>query len=166
MAIVHKASDTSLHHKNRLIVEILSRSSAKDWASARLEWELSNVYVVTVENGYECLCGHTPICEICVLHNRVNSNEAEVGNVCVKRFLGLNSDLIFAGLRRVYGDIGAALNADAIYYAHQRGWLNDWELSFSLDTSRKRKLSGRQLQKRTQINQKVLARTHRRVGAK
>ena len=42
-----------------------------------------------------CLCSHFPIKEICVIRNRVNGVRAEVGNVCVKKFLGLPSGKIF-----------------------------------------------------------------------
>lgn len=73
-----------------------------------------------------------------------------------KKFLGLSSDRIFNGLRRIQVDAEKALNEDAIRYAHSRGWINDWEHGFYLDTWRKRKLSSGQAVIRAQINEKVI----------
>jgi hypothetical protein len=141
----------------RLFQEIIARSVAKIWDEAKVEWDLKHVY--REDEPLTCLCGHTPIIEICVLQNRRNGNMAEVGNVCVTRFLGLESDLIFSGLRRVAKDASKALNEAATNYAHEQGWITDWEKQFSLDTNRKRKLSAKQALKREEINQRVLAKT-------
>jgi hypothetical protein len=91
-----------------------------------------------------------------VIKNKKNKREAIVGNVCVKKFLGLPSDLIFKAIQRIIDDISNALNGDAILHAYDRGWINEWEKNFYLDTKRKRKLSQNQMQKRIQINEKVL----------
>lgn len=141
----------------RLFAEIIALSVAKSWEEAKLEWDLKHVY--REDEPMMCLCGHTPIIEICVLQNRCNGNLAEVGNVCVTRFLGLESDLIFAGLRRVAKNPSKALNEAATNYAHEQKWITDWEKQFSLDTSRKRKLSAKQVLKRVEINQRILAKT-------
>ena len=58
-----------------------------------------------------CPCGHFPIMEICSIHNRVTYHTTGVGNVCVKRFLGLRSDLIFTAIKRIKNDLGKSLNA-------------------------------------------------------
>lgn len=137
----------------RLAEAIISLSVAETWDLAKQEWALATVWV-TDEPGV-CLCGHRPIFEHCQLVNLSNGNLAVVGNVCVTRFLGLPSDKLFAALNRIADDPRRALNADAIAFAHDRGWLNDWERDFYLDTWRKRKLSPRQLAKREQINAKV-----------
>ncbi len=81
-----------------LSAEILSRSRAKDWPSASREWTLIDIY--KAEDDQTCLCQHFPIREICVVRNTLTKIEVEVGNVCVKRFLGLRSDLVLSGLRR------------------------------------------------------------------
>ena len=62
-----------------------------------------------------------------------------MGNVCVKKFLGLPSDRIFQN-RRVAESPVRALNAETIQHAHQRGWITDWERNFYLDTVRKASL--------------------------
>ena len=126
------------HHEFKLIQEIVSRSNAETWDEAKREWSLVEVY--REDDPMTCLCSHFPINEICVLRNTENGNEAIVGNVCVKKFLGLPSNLIFDAIRRVTKDITHALNADAILHVHERGWINDWEKKFYLDTWRKRVL--------------------------
>jgi hypothetical protein len=141
----------------RLVQEIIIRSVSKTWEEAKPEWDLKLVY--REDEPLTCLCGHEPINEICVLRNRRNGNSAEVGNVCVTKFLGLESDLIFSGLRRVAKDPDKALNKAATNYAHEQGWITDWERDFCLDTNRKRKLSVKQVMKRAEINRLVLVKT-------
>jgi hypothetical protein len=140
----------------RLVGEIVGLSLADTWDEAKREWELDHVYFADTPGT--CLCGKTPIREHCVLVNRANSNRAVVGSCCVKKFLpGLSSSRIFAGLRRVARSTGAALNEACIEYAHSKGYINDWERTFYLDTIRKRKLSRKQHAKRVEINERVLA---------
>jgi hypothetical protein len=145
-----------------LMQEIIRLSQAATWREAKLEWELAEVFYQ--QEPDTCLCGHFPINEICVLRNRRNGHRAEVGNVCVKKFLGLPSDEIFRALSRVAKDETKALNAEAVGHAHERSWINDWEREFYLDTMRLRKLSNKQLVKRKQINRLVLRRTRRTSG--
>ncbi len=138
----------------KLIQEIVALSDADIWDEAKLEWGLAEVY--REDDPETCLCGHYPINEICILRNSENGNLATVGNICVKKFLGLPSDKIFAAIKRISDDNWSALNAEAIAHAHQRRWINDWERKFYMSTWRKRKLSGKQEEKRFQINNKVL----------
>lgn len=142
------------HNFKRLRDGILALSNATDWESAKKEWTLSRVY--QADEPDECMCGHAPIIEICVLQNRLNGRHAEVGNVCVKKFIGIRSDLVFAGIKRVSNDLERALNADAALYFFEAKVLNEWEYGFATDTKDKRKLSPRQMAKRCAINQKVL----------
>jgi hypothetical protein len=97
--------------------EILSRSQATDWETARKEWVLTDIY--ESEESETCLCHHFPIREICVIRNRLNGQRTEVGNVCVKRFLGIRSDLIFSGIKRIRKDMSKSLNADSIVFFQQ-----------------------------------------------
>lgn len=103
-----------------------------------------------------CLCGHYPIIENCVLRNKTNGEFATVGNCCVKKFLGLPSDLIFQAIKRVRVDGDKSLNAEALEYARGRGWINDWEFDFYLRIMRKRAMTDKQLAKKRQINAKFL----------
>lgn len=134
--------------------EILKLSRARDWETARKEWVLVDIF--EVEEPESCLCGHYPIIEICEISNRVTDTSAEVGNVCVKRFLGFRSDLIFNAVKRIRNDIEKSLNADAISFFFDRGVLTDWEYDFLQDTMRKRNLSSKQMAQRVRINRKVL----------
>jgi hypothetical protein len=143
----------------QLSQEIVRLSTASTWAEARREWALERVFIQNQPS--QCLCGQFPIKEICVLRNRLNGNHAEVGNVCVHQFLGLPSRKIFSALERIGDDESKALNPEAIDHAHERGWINDWERGFYLDTWRKRALSSSQLAKRQQINRLVLRNTKR-----
>jgi hypothetical protein len=136
-----------------------SLSEANTWALARAEWDLHEIYFV--DENTTCLCTHYPIKEVCVLHNRRNGNFAEVGNVCVNKFMGLPSKIIFDGLKRVSKDDTKALNADASHYAYRKGWVNDWEYGFLNSTRRKQALTGRQLAKRQEINRRVLLKMKR-----
>ncbi len=81
-----------------------------------------------------------------------------VGNSCVKKFVGLPSDKIFQAFKRVREDEERAWNAETIAHAFARGWINEWERKFCSNTIRKRALSGKQLDKRIQINRKIIAR--------
>ena len=90
--------------KYKLISEILVRSQADEWADAKLEWLLHEVYAAA--EPQTCLCGHFPIVEICVLKNKENQRRTRVGNCCVKKFMGLPSHLIFQAIKRVNNDRG------------------------------------------------------------
>jgi hypothetical protein len=137
-----------------LSAEIIKRSSAKDWATAKREWSLLSIY--EADEDETCLCQHTPIREICVIRNAVTCQVTEVGNVCIKKFFGIRSDLIFVALSRVRRDITKSLNPDAITFFHQRSVVNNWESRFLQDTCKKRSLSAAQMRKRVEINQRVI----------
>lgn len=139
----------------KLTEEIVKRSQAQSWDAAKLEWSLDHIY--EADEPETCLCGHFPIVEICILRNKVNGQSATVGNCCVKKFIGLPSDLIFQAVKRVRKDISKALNAEAIQHAFDKGWINKWEYDFSLNTMRKKVLSAKQHETRVNINNKVMA---------
>ena len=136
----------------KLTAEIISLSQSDIWDKAKLEWALNEIY--QAEEPETCLCGHFPIIEICVLRNKFNGNNATVGNCCVKKFIGLPSDKIFQAVKRVKKDNQKSLNAEAIEYGKNKGWLNQWEYDFYMDIMRKRNLSSKQLRKKIQINEK------------
>ncbi|MDD5056460.1 MAG: hypothetical protein PHQ60_01215 [Sideroxydans sp.] len=139
----------------KLTQGIVELSVAKTWDEAKLEWGLEHIW--REDEPDTCLCGHFPIVEICLLRNYRNQNTAIVGNCCVKKFKTLPSDLIFQAIGRIQGDIERAINAETIDHAFKKGWINEWERKFYMNTWRKRKLSGAQHDKRVQINQKVIS---------
>jgi hypothetical protein len=144
----------------KLTSEIIDLSEATGWDLAKLEWGLAEVY--EADEPERCLCGHFPIKEVCVLTNQKNGNRTEVGNCCVKKFIGLPSDKIFQAVKRVRKDGEKSLNVEAVTHARQKGWINQWEFDFSIDTMRKRKLSTKQLDTRRKINAKMLANMKRK----
>jgi hypothetical protein len=138
----------------QLKAHILPLSSAGRWDVAVKEWSLVGIH--EADEPEACPCGHFPIIEICSIHNRVTGHSTEVGNICVKRFLGLRSDLIFTAIKRIRKDPDKSLNADAIAFFHERRVLNEWEYNFCQNTMRLRSLTAAQLSKRRAINHKVL----------
>ena len=75
---------------------IIALSEADRWDRARLEWWIEEIYIQ--REPETCLCGHFPINELCVLRNEKNGHSAIVGNVCVKKFMKLSSDKMFAAI--------------------------------------------------------------------
>jgi hypothetical protein len=140
----------------QLTSQIIALSVADNWDEAKLEWKLHGIHFE--DEPQTCLCGHFPIKEICTIRNKENGAFTDVGNCCVKKFLGLPSDNIFQAIKRIRKDDTKALNIEAILHAHERGWITDWERGFYMDTMRKQVLSPKQRGKRQQINQRVLHR--------
>jgi hypothetical protein len=134
---------------------ILSLSQASDWETGKKEWHLVDVF--DADEPDTCLCGHYPIMEICTIANRITKKSADVGNCCVKRFLGFRSDLIFDAIKRIREDPEKSLNADAISFFMEKKLFTATEYAFLQNTMRKRNLSAKQLKWRTDINRRVLA---------
>jgi hypothetical protein len=149
------AGDENGHAPSRLVEAILSRSVADNWQQALQEWWLESIYFTHIPTP--CLCGH-PSLEHCLLVNRNNGRTTEVGNLCVTRFMNIDSERLFRALRQVRKNRQAALNPEVTELAHEMGLINDWERMFSLDTCHKPTnwLSPAQLAKRVRINQKVI----------
>ena len=138
----------------KLTVEILKLSESDMWCESKKEWQLHHIN--KDELPHTCLCGHYPITELCVIKNKLNGNTATVGNVCVKKFIGLPSDKIFKSIRRISRDIAKSLCVEAVNYLQYKNMMSEWEYKFYLDTMRKLKLSDKQLEKRIEINRKLL----------
>src|SRR4029079_2705146 len=98
--------------------EILARSEAEEWHAARAEGCLKQVW--TREEPQQGLCGHHPITKVCIIKNNENGKEAQVGNCCVNKFLGLNSKNMFSSVRRVEADRDASFDSASIQIAHKQ----------------------------------------------
>jgi hypothetical protein len=144
----------------QLKAAILQLSKATEWEVARKEWKL--VEISEAGEPETCLCGQFPIVELCTISNNTTGKTVDVGNICVKRFLGFRSDLIFRSLKRIRDDLDIGIGADATALFFERGVINEWEYGFQQKTMRKRKLSEKQRLKRREINEKVLASIRRR----
>lgn len=144
------------HNFEKFKTAILALSNCKVWLDAKPEWELHGVY----DDGSDraCECGHQPIHQICVIRNKENANEAEVGNVCVHNFMQLASRRIFAVLRRVEAEITKSLNPAALELFTRRGVLTEGEQDDYKAYWRKRSnMTNEQRFQKLDINARVLA---------
>jgi hypothetical protein len=69
------------HHEEKLKEVVLENSNA-----SRLGYRCTRVgpHIYLRRARWDpCICGHHPITDHCVIENRVNGNQLEVGNVCV-----------------------------------------------------------------------------------
>jgi hypothetical protein len=143
------------HNFEKFTAAILAGSNSKVWLEAKPEWELHSVYNDSSDRA--CECGHQPIHQICIIKNRENGNEAEVGNVCVHNFMQLASRRIFAVLKRLRMDTAKSLNPAALELFCRRGVITDGELDDYLKYWRKRKnMTNEQRLQKIDMNQRIL----------
>jgi hypothetical protein len=144
------------HNFHKFVSAILKLSNAKEWLEAKPEWQLHAVY--NDASIRACECGHEPINQICIIKNRDNGNEAEVGNVCVHNFMQLASRRIFAVLKRVRAEITKSLNPKSLELFVRRGAISTAEMTDYLVYWRKRSnMTDEQRAQKIDINQPVLA---------
>ena len=125
-------------HFEHLKAHILRLSNASAFDAARREWSLVGIEVS--EEFDNCPCGQD-IKEHCYIRNKLNGRKTYVGNVCINRFIGIDTGSLFSGLKRVVEDDGANANADLIIHAYRFGYIYESEYEFLMETRRKRKLS-------------------------
>lgn len=140
----------------KLSQEMIKLSVADKWSDAKLEWKLD--FILKIEDEETCLCSHTPIKELCYMKNIKNNNTAIIGNVCVTKFIGIDSERIFLSIRNIYINRDKAINEDLALYAKDKNLINEWEYNFSISTlsKRARSLTDKQLEKRIIINNKLI----------
>lgn len=154
------------HTEYKLIEEIVKLSEANNWESAKGEWVLDFIEKLEPEDEPEtCLCSHFPIKELCHIRNKFNGRETIVGNVCVTKFLGIDSDSVFASLRRIMTDGSKAISGELASYAMKRGLITEWEYGFCMNTRKKRNLSENQLFKRKEINRRLINKIKRKMAS-
>lgn len=139
------------HCPRQLAEHIIRRSEAKTFALARLEWSLTYVY----EDEGHCPCG-VRIKDHCVITNRLTGRQTFVGNVCVEKFLGIETDKAMKSLKKIKKDQTQAASSHLITLAFSAGVLNDWERTFMGDTSTLKTLTQRQMDCRQRINRKII----------
>lgn len=142
------------HNFENLRDHILPLSVATNFQEARYEWKLQSV--VINDELDTCPCGKTGIRDLCYIENNKNGKVTYVGNVCVNKFLGLDTATLVTGLKRIIGDNTANPNEAVIEYAYERGYIYEKERQFLLDTRRKRNLSDKQLQWKIKINRRIV----------
>ena len=140
--------------KMQLMEGIVELSESDNWNDALEEWLLDSIEIS--EEPDECLCGKYPIKELCFLRNHINGNLTLVGNVCVNRFMGIESQPIFHSIKKIQKNNKKSINEHVINYIYKKEWINNWEKNFYLNIKDKRKLTFKQRQKKQSINQKIL----------
>ena len=140
----------------KLFQEISKISVSSDWNDIKKEWKLFEVY--ESDDPQTCLCGKYPIMEICVLENIKNENIAEVGNSCVNKFLGIESNPVIKGVKKIKNDVSSSVSKKLINKSWEENIINDWEYNFYIDIRLKRSLNHNQEQKKIEINKKILNR--------
>lgn len=144
------------HSFERLKNHILPLSVSQSFESARTEWDL--LFVELSDEFDHCPCGQQ-ILEHCYIRNRLTGRETYVGNVCINRFLKIETGSLFDGLKRIRDNPEANANEAVIEYAHKNGYLFPNEYQFLHDTKKKRKPSGPQLSWKRKINSRILEKT-------
>jgi len=152
------------HNFERLKAHILPLSESSTFEIARREWDLVGVEIS--EEFDNCPCGQE-IKEHCYIRNRLNGHSTYVGNVCINRFIQIDTGNLFEGLKRIAKDISANPNHDLIEHAFRMGYLfGEKEYRFLKQTALKRNLSLAQLAWKQKINRRILSKTivQRRSG--
>jgi len=144
------------HNLEALKAHILPLSRASTFDAARAEWVLE--YVEVSEEFDSCPCGQE-IKEHCYIRNLKTGHQTYVGNVCVNRFIGIDTGNLFDGLKRLRADPQANASHAVIDYAEERGYLFDKEPQFLRQTALKRKLSAAQIAWKEKINRRILNKT-------
>ncbi|MBU8976895.1 hypothetical protein JI752_012145 [Lysobacter sp. MMG2] len=145
------------HNFERLKAHILPLSQASSFEQARGEWDL--IAVEITDDFDSCPCGQE-IKEHCYITNKLTGNSTYVGNVCINRFIGIDTGNLFDGLKRIAKDPFANANLDVIEHARKLGYIYDQEYAFLVQTRLKRKLSPKQLAWKEKINRRI---THQTV---
>lgn len=150
------------HNFERLKAHILPLSQSQTFELARLEWDLVGVEIT--EDFDHCPCGQE-IKEHCYMTNRVTGESTYVGNVCINRFIGIDTGNLFEGLKRIAEDPYANANRDVIEHGRKLGFIYDSEYAFLMETRLKRKPSDRQLEWKRKINRRITKQisVHRRT---
>ncbi len=139
-----------------LRAHILSLSQAATFDAAKREWRLTGFSLH--EEFDSCPCGKA-IKELCHIDNTVTGQSTYVGNVCIKRFIGIDTGNTFSGLKRIVKDEYANANEDLIRHAYKFGYIYEKEYGFLMQTTRKRLLSEKQLTWKQKINHRIVNRT-------
>lgn len=144
------------HNVERLKAHILPLSHSSRFEVARTEWDLVSVEIT--EDFDHCPCGQE-IKEHCYINNRITGHSTYVGNVCINRFIGIDTGSLFDGLKRITKDPYANANLDVIEHGRKLGFIYPSEYEFLVSTRLKRKLSDRQLEWKRKINRRIVQQT-------
>lgn len=79
-----------------------------------------------------------------------------MGNICVDKFMGLESGRIFRSIKGVRSGKVKSLNPESVRILFNNYLLTEWEALFYLDIMGKRALTPRQAAKKEEINRKAV----------
>jgi hypothetical protein len=131
------------HNLERPRTHILPLSVSGVFDIARTEWSLIGIEI-SVEFD-QCPCGQQ-IKEHCYIRSRLNGNTTYAGNVCINRFIQIDTGNLFDGLKRTAKDLAANANDDLIEHAYRMGYLyGEKGYTFLKQTMRKKNLSPAQV---------------------
>jgi hypothetical protein len=148
----------------RLHSELLKLSHSKNWSQAKLEWRFESAYIA--DEPDTCLCGHFPIIEICTIYNIETKCKADIGNHCVKQFLNIEEqESIFVSLRKILKDGTKSVNSQTIKYAFDKQWVSIQDYKFYLAIWRKRILSEKQAQWKSDINNRIIKEVRKKINS-
>jgi len=140
------------HNFERLQAHILPLSRAQTFSVARQEWVLVGIEIS--EEFDNCPCGQD-IKEHCWIQNKLTNHKTYVGNVCINRFLGIDTGTLFDGLKRIAMDSKTNANLDLIIHAYRFGYIYENEYTFLMSTRLKRNLSPKQIAWKERINRRI-----------
>jgi hypothetical protein len=145
------------HNFERLKAHILPLSVSQVFNVARTEWSL---IAVEISDEFDsCPCGQD-IKEHCYIRNRLTGKKTYVGNVCINRFIQIDTGNLFEGLKRIARDLKANANSDLVEHAYRMGYLYDEkEYTFLKQMTRKRKFSEKQMAWKAKINRRIVNQT-------
>jgi len=151
----------------RLREEIISRSKSNTWHEAKSEWTFVQADFADRGDDNSCLCGHSPIVELCYLVNEHTKEEVVVGNVCVTKFLDIAVPVkkILPPLIKIKKDLSKSVNQEVLDLAYDRNIIDKNSYAFYSDTKGKRKLSDKQKKYKRDINQKILRGLLRKISS-
>ena len=144
------------HNFERLKAHILPLSKSQAFETARHEWKLVGVEIS--EEFDNCPCGKE-IKEHCYIENTSTGHKTYVGNVCINRFIGIDTGNLFNGIKRIAKDPTANANADLIDHAYKLGYIYETEYAFLMQTRLKRILSVKQIAWKEKINRRIINQT-------
>jgi transcriptional regulator of met regulon len=145
-----------MSYKDKFINGVLESSMNSNWQQAKQEW----VYISSYEeHGNHCLCGHS-IFEVCVCENIYNGFTIQVGNCCVKKFMSDTSlwpqvKQMSSILHGIKNNILYSINIGSLYDFFLKNVITEWEFQFYQSIGKKRNLSEKQKQIKTNINLKI-----------
>ncbi len=144
--------------------KIIGLSNGDNWNQAIQEWKLEDIEMLDSGEFETCLCGHTPIRELCHIRNTENGNRATVGNVCITKIDERDLEgadfgavpRIIGAMKRIQENNSASANEDLINYARMIGIFTPDNASFYRDIWRKRNLSDNQKSYKQSLNNRLL----------